>query len=393
MIDLSLYFNPVSSDTFYPDDYAHPRVGHLIQRHTTEAPFPDLDDADIAIIGVRENRGRDYQGTGQNGPDEIRRYLYRLFPMRKQLKIVDLGNMKEGNTIDDTWAALSEIVGSMLEKSIIPIILGGGQHLSWANYRAYENMGQIINIASIDAAFDIGENNTDSQSKSWLSRIILHQPNYLFNYTNIGYQTYFVDQEAIKLMKKMFFDAYRLGFVNKNIEEIEPMVRNADMLSIDISAIRQGDAPGCAHATPNGFYGEQACQIMRFAGMSDKLTSLGIYEYDPEFDNHGQTAHLIAQMLWYFIDGFYNRLKDFPAKSKEQDHYLKFYVAIEGQAEEVVFYKSTRSDRWWMEVNCPTYLRTKFARHYLVPCSYNDYQAACANDLPDRWWQVYQKLM
>ena len=112
--------------------------------------------------------------------------------------------------------------------------------------------------------------------------IILHQPNYLFNYTNIGYQTYFVDQDAVRLMKKMFFDTYRLGFVNRNIEEMEPMVRNADMLSFDISSIRQSDAPGCANATPNGFYGEQACQIMRFAGMSDKLTSLGIYEYDPE---------------------------------------------------------------------------------------------------------------
>ncbi len=393
MTDLSLYFSPVSSDIFESEHFSHQRMGHLISTYSNEKPFPDLDDAEIAIIGVPENRGRDFQGTRMNGPDEIRRFFYQLFPARKQLNIVDLGNLLNGNTLEDTWVAVVEIVGMLLEKSILPIIIGGGQHLSWANYKAYENLGQIINIASVDSRFDIGENSSDSLSRSWLSRIILHQPNYLFNYTNIGYQTYFVDQDAVRLMKKMFFDTYRLGFVNRNIEEMEPMVRNADMLSFDISSIRQSDAPGCANATPNGFYGEQACQIMRFAGMSDKLTSLGIYEYDPEFDSNGQTAHLIAQMLWYFVEGFYNRMNDFPVKTKEQDHYFKYYVAIEGQKDEVIFYKSTKSDRWWMEVNCPTYLQTKFARHYLVPCSYSDYQSACSNDLPDRWWQVYQKLM
>ncbi|HAQ65124.1 MAG TPA: arginase [Bacteroidales bacterium] len=393
MTDLSLYFSPVSTDIFESKHFTHQRMGHLISTYSNEGQFPGLDDVDIAIIGVPENRGRDFQGTGLNGPDEIRRFFYQLFPARKQINIVDLGNLLSGNTLEDTWVAVAEIISMLLEKSILPIIVGGGQHLSWANYKAYEKMGQIINIASVDSRFDIGENSSDSHSRSWLSRIILHQPNYLFNYTNIGYQTYFVDQDAIRLMKKMFFDTYRLGFVNQNIEEMEPMVRNADMLSFDISSIRQSDAPGCANATPNGFYGEQACQIMRFAGMSDKLTSLGIYEYDPEFDSNGQTAHLIAQMLWYFMEGFYNRMKDFPIKTKEQDHYFKYYVTIEGQKDEVIFYKSTKSDRWWMEVNCPTYLQTKFARHYLVPCAYSDYQSACSNDLPDRWWQVYQKLM
>ncbi|MDD2963060.1 MAG: formimidoylglutamase [Bacteroidales bacterium] len=393
MNDISLYFKPLTPEVFDPESYSHLRVGHQIKAYTTQGQFPDLSEADLVLIGIAENRGRDAQPTQNNGPDEIRKYFYKLFPARKQMKIADLGNMQTGSSLEDTWAALSEIVGALLESSIIPIILGGGQHLSWANYKAYENMGQIINIASVDPRFDLGGEEADAPSQSWLSRIILHQPNYLFNYTNIGYQTYFVDQDAIKLMKNMFFDIYRLGFVNQNIEEIEPMVRNADMLSVDVSAVRRSDAPGCINASPNGFYGEQLCQMMRFAGMSDKLTSVGIYEYDPEKDQEGQTAHLLGQMLWYFVEGFYNRMNDFPVKTKDQDHYMKFHVAIEGQKDEVVFYKSVRSNRWWMEVTCPAYLQTKFARHYLVACSYADYQAACNNDLPDRWWQVYQKLM
>jgi formiminoglutamase len=391
-MDISIYFQPVDEfcrlDELWMDSG---RLGTLIKGHFEPGQFPDLENIDIAIIGVCEDRYSLNNFGCSDAPDWVRKFLYRLYQGPYSVRIADLGNIRSGSRTEDTYFALRDVISHLLERNIFPLILGGSQDLTFANYLAYESLGKIINMVSVDNQFDLGKDPKILNAQSFLSSIVLHQPNFLFNYTNIGYQTFFIENDAIDLMKKLYFDVYRLGIVQSDIEEVEPMVRNADLLSVDISSIRQSDAPGNGNATPNGFYGEEVCRIMRYAGMSDKLTSLGIYEINPKFDLNGQTSHLAAQMIWYFIDGYYNRKQDFPVNDKEE--YIKFHVALKKLEDQIVFFKSKKSDRWWMEVPCPTNLMSKYERHYLVPCSYKDYQTACSEDVPDRWWQAYQKIM
>lgn len=391
-MDIALYFEPIDNslvEGFSPDQLK--RLGDVFQSYHTPDNFPELEGVDIAIIGVKEDRAAINNAGCADAPDFVRHFLYRLFPGGYNAKIADLGNIRRGHTVEDTYFALRTVLAELLKNRVIPIIIGGSQDLTYANYQAYESLNQIINIVAIDGRFDIGESGEDLSSRSYLSRIILHKPNFLFNYTNIGYQTYFVDQEAIKLMKNLYFDVYRLGVTRENIAEMEPEMRNADMLTVDVSSIRMSDAPGNGNASPHGFYGEEMCQMMRYAGLSDKLSSVGFYELNPSLDNHGQTAHLVAQMIWYFIEGFYNRKKEYPIVDFER--YVKYIVNLEDRSEELYFYKSKISDRWWMEVKCDENQKKKFERHYLVACSYKDYLTACENDIPDRWWQAYQKLM
>ncbi|MDD3878083.1 MAG: formimidoylglutamase [Bacteroidales bacterium] len=392
-MDISFYFEPAQTKFSYAVNENEPKkIGDIIRNYYRKDFFPSLDNIDLAIIGVKEDRYT-YDNKGcQDGPDVIRDYFYNLFPGCYDVRIADLGNIICGDTVNDTYFALSNVVAELIKNNIIPIIIGGGQDLTYANYKAYEILGQIINIVSVDATFDLGQyNNGEITSKSFLNNIIMHQPSCLFNYTNVGYQTYLVDQQAVDLMDKLLFDTYRLGVVREDMEEVEPIVRNADMLSFDISAIRISDAPGNNNALPNGFYGEEACQIARYAGISDKLTSIGFYEYNPTFDVRLQTASLISQIIWYFIEGFYSRKKDFPHLHKED--FIVYRVSSEKSENEIIFLKSKKSNRWWMELPCPVESLAKYQRHYLVPCSYRDYESALKEEMPDRWWQFYQKLM
>ncbi len=364
-------------------------LGSIIKKYTDENNFPDIEGYHIAIIGVGEERGSVRNDGCGMAPDMIREKFYELksgdFPNR----ILDLGNLRLGESLKDTYAALSMVMIDLLKEGIIPVILGGSQDLTYAQYTAYQKLEETVNIVAVDSSFDLGSTDQPINSNTYLGKIVLHEPNFLFNFSNIGYQTYFVGHEQIELMNRLFFDAYRLGQVQSDMEEVEPIVRNADILSFDISSIRQSDAPGNGNTTPNGFYGEEACRIVRYAGMSDKLTSFGIYEINPLFDTHNQTSHLAAQMIWYLIEGFYNRKKDVPMKNK--NNFIKYRVALTKEDQEIVFYKSNKSERWWMEVPYPVN-KVRYQRHHLIPCSYKDYETAMQEEMPDRWWQAFQKI-
>ncbi|EAQ40614.1 formimidoylglutamase [Polaribacter sp. MED152] len=362
-------------------------LGNKIKIHSNQNGFPELDDVKIAIFGVQEDRNSENNfGCGED-LHFVRRKIYELFPGDWHTEIADIGNIAKGDKVSDTYFAVSEVITSLLKKNIIPIIIGGGQDITYVNYRAYDSLEQSVNITAVDSRFDLGNIDDELTSQSYLSKIIMQEPNNLFNYCNVGYQTYFNSQEAIQLLDSLFFDAYRLGNA-KELENIEPAFRNADIVSIDLGAVRQSEAPANNNASPNGFYGEEICAISRYAGLSDKVSSFGIYEYNSKLDNNHQTANLIAQMIWYFIEGVNYRVKDYPFSGKE--NYQKFTVMLEDD-DPLVFYKSNKTGRWWIEINILS--DNKYKRHALIPCTFKDYTEATKQIIPERWYKAMQKMM
>jgi formiminoglutamase len=352
-------------------------LGKKIRIHSKQEGFPDLKNVQLAIFGVEEDRNSENNfGCGED-LQFIRNKLYQLFPGNWQTEIADLGNVPKGNSVTDTYFAVSELITYLLKKNIIPIIIGGGQDITYVNYRAYDSLEQTVNITAVDSRFDLGNLEDDLTSQSYLSKVIMQEPSNLFNYSNVGYQTYFNAQEEIELLDNLFFDSYRLGKA-KELENIEPAFRNADIVSIDIGAIRQSEAPANNNASPNGFYGEEICAISRYAGISDKVTSFGIYEYNSKYDNNHQTANLIAQMIWYFIEGVNFRVKDYPFSGKE--NYQKFTVLMEND-DPLIFYKSNKTGRWWIEINILS--DNKYKRHALIPCTFKDYTEATKQIIPE----------
>ena len=362
-------------------------LGKTFRIHTLEKGLPDLENVQIAILGVQEDRNSENNfGCGEN-LHFIRKKLYNLFPGNWNTQIADLGNVLKGNSVTDTYYAVSEIITELLKKNIIPVIIGGGQDLTYVNYRAYDSLEQTVNIAAVDSRFDLGHLDDPLTSQSYLSKIIMQEPNNLFNYSNVGYQTYFNSQDEIQLLDNLFFDAYRLGNA-KELKNIEPVFRNADIVSIDLGSVRQSEAPANNNASPNGFYGEEICAISRYAGLSDKVTSFGVYEYNSKLDNNHQTAHLIAQIIWYFIEGVNFRVKDYPFSGKE--NYQKFTVLLDDD-DPLTFYKSNKSGRWWIEIKILS--DNKYKRHALIPCTYNDYTEATKQNIPEKWYKAMRKLV
>lgn len=394
-MSLADFFSPlILSDISSNDGYLNSQFGHVIRAYIDE--FPILDDSEsrpqLALVGVEEDRGAIGNKGAAKAPNAVRKHLYELYQGDYNVSIADLGNIKPGNRIEDTYAALKLVIEELVKYDILPIIIGGGHDLTYAQYRGYEDLEQRVEVAIIDAKFDLDQasgQDTPLNSQTYLNHIILHQPDYLFNLNNVAYQTYLVSKESVNMYDKLFFNAQRVGMIAGKLDQAEPIIRAADLVSFDIGAIRASEAPGNANAVPNGLFGDEACQLARYAGMSDKCSSIGFYEFNPTFDPMEQTAMLVSQMIWCFVDGYYNRKNDAPLIPKSA--YIIYRTPLENEDHELVFVKSKKSDRWWMQV---PYVGTKSVneRFYLVPCRYEDYQLAVAGEMPDLWWRTHQKL-
>lgn len=389
-MDLAPFFSPVDFQNIGFDDKSYD-VSLLVNNVCFFHPdnSVDLTDFEFAVIGVPESRNAYMNSSCSLAPDEIRSQFYRLYHWDREVKMVDLGNLIIGDMIDDTYQVLSDILAFLIENKIIPIILGGGNDLAYANYRAYEKLEHVVNIVAVDSRFDLGTDEDSIRSDAYLSRIVLQQPNYLLNYANVGYQTYMNSPEKINFMAQLNFETFRVGTMRQDMEEVEPIVRNAEMMSIDISAVRRPDAPGNPLGSANGFYGEEICQIARYAGVSDKLSSFGVYEYDPTLDNAFQTAQLISHIIWYFVEGYTRRQDDILFKDKSL--YTRHTVAVSESNDELVFYCSKKTGRWWVVVPVIN-IKKDIEKKYFLPCSRKDYEMACADRIPERWWRTYHKM-
>jgi arginase family enzyme len=358
-------------------------LGRHIYKHTKKEGLPVLANASFAILGVLESRNAFEKKTFVLDTTEIRIRLYRLLLGNWNSTLIDLGDIEEGETVEDTYFVVKEIVAELLEENIIPIILGATQDITYPTYRAFDRIRDMINLVSIDSRFDFGADEELISSNSYMSKIITDKPNNLFNFSNIGYQSYFNAQEEIDLMERLFFDAYRLGEMITDITLTEPILRNADIVSLDTRAIKASEMNASGNFSPNGFDGREICAIARYAGLSDKVAAFGIFESE----NTEHSFQLISQIIWYFIEGYNFRIKEFPS-GKNKD-FTKFNVPTD--TEDLIFYKSLLSERWWVEVPSILTSHNKINTPALLPCTEQDYLDACNQNIPERWFKAYKK--
>lgn len=373
MYDLSDYLTPVNVALLNDDeDYNDSQFGNTVR--IFEKHFPDLEDIDLVFVGINEFRGDGFRAK-ENSADAVRKQFYRLHYWHKDIKIADLGNVKIGSSIQDSYSAAKVVLEELLKIKKTIVILGGSHDNTLAQYNAYKGLGKIIEATVIDAKIDLRSESL-IPAENFLMEMLTGEPNMVKHYNHIGFQSYFVHPKMLETIDKLRFDCFRVGTAKEKLDEMEPVIRTSDLMSFDISAIKNSDAPA-SQCSPNGFTGEEACSLARYAGMSGSLSSFGIYGYDSTKDINGLTALQIAQMIWYFIDGK-SRSKQESGMS-ETHNFNEFHTSF---AEiNTVFLQSKRTGRWWMQM----------PDNSLIACSYNDYLFASNNEIPERWMRAQER--
>jgi formiminoglutamase len=358
----------ISNDTGYKEG----QIGKVIKVYEDE--FPDLDNVDIVLVGCGEQRGAALLQPG-TAADVIRNEFYNLYYWHQDIKLADIGNVKIGKANTDTYAALKVVLHEMMLEGKTVIVLGGSHDLTLSQYYAFADEKRQVDAVGVDAVIDI---NIDSpfRSDNYLMELLTADPNYMRHYNHIAFQSYFVHPRMLETMDKLRFDCFRVGTVKEHIDEMEPVIRNCQILSFDISALAHAFAPA-NNITPNGLNGEEACTLLQYAGMSSNMQSVGIYGYRPEKDVEQLTAKQISQMLWYFMDGRSRGSRE--AVIDERESFNEFHTAF---AEvETTFLQSKKTGRWWMQLPDKQF----------IACSYKDYLLASSNEIPERWLRFQER--
>lgn len=380
-MNLNDYFEPVSLEK--QDGYpatGKALFGRNIRVHTASNPIDEISDYQMAIIGV-PGYGQTANEESADSPNQIRQKLYELYRVNDKLKIIDLGNLKRTTTPEDTWYGIRDVMTDLLNNQVTAIVIGGRQDVTRGIFMAYEQRASMVNLVNIDSRIDLEEGS--QVGASWIVPLLGSQK--LFRFTCMGQQQYLTNPAYTEVLEQRGFDVIRLGPLRTNLLMSEPFLRDAHMVSFDMAAIKQSEAPGARFSSPNGLLAEEACQLSRYSGLSDLVSCFGIFEVNGAYDRNGQTAHLAAQAIWYFIEGYSLRRKERPAQN--QSDFKVFMVNHQDMEHALVFYKSLVTGRWWMEIP-----DMKSGGQLLVACSQEEYQQACNHEIPEMWWKAFQRI-
>jgi formiminoglutamase len=387
MLDLNDYFIPVCIEKPGFDILTgNSGFPHNISINTENNQVKDVRGFKVALFGVPDGRNSPDTGSA-DAPDIIRQQLYKLSRIPGKTRIIDLGNMRQGSTFNDTLAGLADIVTNLLREDILPLIIGGSSALVPAIDRSFSNLKKNYILAAVDPRIDYSNTPDIPESLSYLNNIMGNHKSTFSQYINIGYQTYLNDQQVLNRFIRRHSELIRIGDVRQAIYLTEPLFRDSDAAIFDISSVRQSDAPGTSVPSPNGFYGEEICLLSRYAGISDNLKVFGLFEVNPGLDIRFQTSGLAAQIIWFFLEGFSQKQYESPVLSDSKSgRFIKYHVRITDLEEDLIFVRSNLTERWWIE------LTDEKNSYIYVACSHDDYLKANRNEVPDRWVKASNRI-
>ena len=360
------------------ENYLQGSLFKKLDIHTLSSGLPNIDNSSVCIVGVNEYRNSFFE-TDKQDLYSLRKELYKLKFSNWKLTITDLGNLPNGNTVDDTYHALYEICKELLSKKIIIIIIGGSNDIIYPIFKSFDSYNNKVNIVSIDNQFDLYQESDLVSGRTYMNKIIIDDSNMLNDFTNIGYQRHLCSHDELQLMEKLFFEYISLGQISENNMKAEPIMRNANIVGFDMKSLSFSASFNKTQGNPNGIDSRLACILSKYAGQSNKTNFLGLFE----LNNNVISNKLYSEIIWYFLDGINKRIIE--SDFNDSQTFNKYIVQTSGR--DIIFFKSKVSEKWWMLIDT-----TKNTTVTYLPCLESDYLDALNDNIPIRWLKATKRI-
>ncbi len=327
----------------------------------------EIKEDSIVLLFLSDYRGADGDAESQDFM-QIRREFYKLSQLDFDIPIVDLGDLVSGKTPQDSHYILQEVLSACHYKHAIPVIIGGSNDFAFSLFSALSfhqkdiNYTQISNVVSLKQDEEIHESN-------FLSKILGSKNFSIKNYHHLGYQKHLNEMDSVKLIKEVQFDIIRLAEMMNSTEKTEPYFRKTDLVTVNCDAVESFNEPFSINPQVNGLNKREVCAYMKEIGLGEKLKSVGIFNYNIYSDSQ-LNSQLLAQMIWYLIEGI-NIQRSHP----KEKSFETFFVLIDDN--QYAFKRDVFSNLWYFGEdedieNC-------------IPCSRSDFDEAKRGFLSSRF--------
>ena len=316
----------------------------------------------------------DYRGV-KNGDAEIldfrnvRTELYRLSKLDFEIPICDLGDLISGKSHQDSHYILQEVLSMCHYKNAIPVIIGGSNDLAFSLFSTLNFHQKNINYTQISNIISLANDGEEITEKNFLSKILSAKNLSLKNYHHLGYQKHLNEIDSVKLMKDVEFEIIRLAEMMNSTEKTEPFFRRADLVTVNCDAVESLGDGFSVNPQVNGLNRREICAYMKEIGLSENLKSVGIFNFNGNSD-HFLNHQLLAQMIWYLIEGI-NIQKSHP----KERHFETFWVLIDD--EQYAFKRDNFSGLFYFDDDEKV--------ENLIPCSRMEYDEAKKGNLDRRF--------
>jgi formiminoglutamase len=297
-------------------------LGDIVEHWGGE--FPKLRSGQAVLVGfpqdegVRRNQGR--PGAAQ-APHEIRQCLYRLTPWDAENNIdltdyhpLDMGNVRIAGTLEESQAALGEVVSGILSQGAVPVIVGGGHETAYGHYLGYVAGSRSVGIINIDAHLDVRPCLSGGLGHSGSSfRQALEHPTHPLagkRYICLGAQPHTVSPAHWQYARERGATVKWCLELKNSLEQqflwaIDQLASSGCQVyvSLDADVIQLADVPGVSAPNPVGLTGAAVVSLARQAGQSPWVSSFDLVEISPPCDINGQSSRWAALILWNLFIG------------------------------------------------------------------------------------------
>lgn len=403
--NLDFFVQPDPSRVPGQEEYPPYTLGASVQRLTARRSLPGIPS--LVLMGLDDFRqGSENPETPskswETAADWIRAALYALPAGNQFPPVADLGNMIPGRSFEDTLTAIAQVNSDLLETGHVPVWIGGSLPLLRGIFKGFKGNGPTdVSVISSRTHFKTSSGLTPYEFvlRSLVEKDSLH----LFNLSCLAGQGHYQEANESALLEQMRFEQLRLGPLRQHPDWAEPLLRSSALTVFSLSSVRWSDTDGNPYGGPNGLFAHEFCQLAHYAGANDLLKAAFFCDYFPtdntaihSWELNGLSsqshagAHVLAQGIWYLMEGYSQRCDDIPRINSR--NYTRYTMALPGD-HELIFVKSQKTGRWWIEVTLPIAAGSRKERSLLVPCTYDDYLKASTGELPDRWWRIHQKYL